>query len=37
LEEFNITVVKDLPGVGQNLMDNEVSLTIYFHLRKRII
>jgi len=28
LEEFNITVVKDLPGVGQNLMDNQVSLTI---------
>jgi choline dehydrogenase len=26
LEEFNITVVKDLPGVGQNLMDNQVSL-----------
>ena len=23
LEEFNITVISDLPGVGQNLMDNQ--------------
>jgi choline dehydrogenase len=37
LEEFNITVVKDLPGVGQNLMDNQVSLTIWPHFRERII
>jgi choline dehydrogenase len=29
LEEFNITIVKDLPGVGQNLMDNQVSLAIW--------